>query len=55
LALTKADKLSQIERARQKKIISEIPLLADRKMVFFSAMTGEGKDDLWKIIQQYLG
>lgn len=55
LVLTKADKLSQIERARQKKIISEIPLLADRKMVFFSAITGEGKDELWKIIQQYLG
>lgn len=55
LVLTKADKLSQIERARQKKIISEIPLLTDRLMVFFSAMTGEGKDELWKIIQQHLG
>ncbi len=54
LALTKADKVSQIERARQKKALSAIPLLAGKSMVFFSAITGEGRDELWKLIQEYI-
>lgn len=54
LAITKADKLSQIERARQKKTLAENPLLAGRTMVFFSAITGEGKDELWRLIQEHL-
>ncbi len=54
LALTKADKLSQIERARQKKALSAIPLLDGKSMIFFSAITGEGRDELWKLIQEYI-
>ncbi len=54
IVLTKADKLSQIERARQKKAIAQNPVLADRQFLFFSAVTGEGRDDLWNLIQSRL-
>jgi GTP-binding protein len=54
IVLTKADKLSQIDRARQKRNLAEIPLLAGRDFLFFSAVTGEGKEDLWKKIQESL-
>jgi GTP-binding protein len=54
IVLTKADKLSQIERARQKKALAEISLLSGKTLLFFSAVTGEGKDELWKLIQGYL-
>lgn len=54
IALTKADKLSQLERARQKKALAEISLLSGKTLLFFSAVTGEGKDELWKLIQVYL-
>src|SRR5512143_921334 len=52
IVLTKADKLSQFERAREKKGLAAVPLLEGMPMVFFSAMTGEGKDDLWGLIQK---
>jgi GTP-binding protein len=52
IVLTKADKLSQIERARQKKDLGEIPLLSKKPISFFSALTGEGKEELWKRIQE---
>jgi len=52
IVLTKADKLSQIERARQKKALAETPLLSGKTLSFFSAVTGEGKDELWKLIQK---
>ena len=55
IALTKADKLSQIERARQKKALAGIPLLSGKSLLFFSAITGEGKDELWKLIHEHLG
>ncbi len=54
IVLTKADKLSQIERARQKRALAEIPLLAGKAFAFFSAATGEGKDELWSLIQKNL-
>jgi len=53
--LTKADKLSQLERARQKKGLAGIPLLEGRPLIFFSAVTGEGKDELWGWIQKAVG
>jgi len=52
VVLTKADKLSQIERARQKKNLADIPLLSGKSFLFFSALTGEGKYELWKLIQE---
>ena len=52
IVLTKADKLSQFERARQRKGLAATPLLEGRSLLFFSALTGEGKDDLWGLIQK---
>ena len=52
VVLTKADKVSQFERARQKKVLAGIRLLAGKPLLFFSAHTGEGKDDLWGLIQK---
>ena len=51
VVLTKADKLSQLERARQKKALLGIPLLQGTPFCFFSALTGEGKDELWRMIR----
>ena len=51
IVLTKADKLSAIERARQKKNLVAVPLLTGKPICFFSAVTGEGKEDLWGHIQ----
>jgi GTP-binding protein len=51
IVLTKADKLSQLERARQKKTLADIPLLNGKPTCFFSALTGEGKEDIWRHIQ----
>lgn len=51
IVLTKADKLSQLERARQKKTLADISLLNGKPICFFSALTGEGKEDLWRHIQ----
>ncbi len=54
IVLTKTDKLSQIEKAKQKKMLSESPLLSGKPFIFFSAVSGEGKEDLWKIIRQHV-
>jgi GTP-binding protein len=54
IVLTKTDKLSQIEKAKQKKMLSESPLLSGRPFLFFSAVSGEGKDELWKIIRKHV-
>jgi GTP-binding protein len=55
IVLTKADKLSQIERARQKKALGQIPLLVGKTFLFFSAVTGEGKKEVWNLIHDHLG
>jgi len=52
VVLTKADKLSQIERARQKRAMAENSLLAEKSQAFFSAVTGEGREEVWKMIQE---
>lgn len=54
IVLTKADKLSQMDRARQKRRLKENPLLSGRVFLFFSAQTGEGKEELWKKILEAL-
>ncbi len=43
IVLTKADKLSQLERARQKKTLAGIPLLNGKPTCFFSALYGGGQ------------
>jgi GTP-binding protein len=52
IVLTKADKLSQSERPRQKKALAELPRFSGRNLLFFSAVTGEGKEELWRMIQK---
>jgi GTP-binding protein len=54
IVFTKADKLSQLERARQKKTLESIPLARGKPFVFFSAVDGEGKEELWRFIQAAL-
>lgn len=54
LVLTKADKLSALDRARKKRILRENPLFAGMDVLFFSALTGEGKVELWKKIEEVL-
>ena len=54
IVLTKADKLSQFERARQKKTLSANPLLSRKPILFFSALTGEGKSELGEQIAKVL-
>jgi GTP-binding protein len=51
LVLTKADKLSQMDRARQKKILSQTPILSGKGLIFFSALSGESKDEMWRMIR----
>jgi GTP-binding protein len=54
IVLTKADKLSQLERARQKKNLSSHPLLNKKTILLFSATTGEGKNELSGVIARVL-
>ena len=54
LVLTKADRLSQLERAQQKKNLDTMSLTRGKPFVFFSATNGEGKEELWKLIQAAL-
>jgi len=54
IALTKVDKLSQLERARQKKALADVSLFSGKPLSFFSAVTGEGKEELWRLIQEAL-
>lgn len=51
VALTKVDKLSANERARQLKLFKKE---VDGSVIPFSSSTGEGKDDLWKAIRDLL-
>jgi len=55
VVLTKADKLSQFERARQKKGLAANLLMEGRPLLFFSALTGEGKEEMWSLIQKAAG
>ncbi len=48
--LTKADKLSRNQRERQQKVIREFLGVEKERLVLFSGLTGEGRDELWKRI-----
>lgn len=53
VVLTKADKLNKSERARRlEEIKGEIPCFDDITSVAFSALTGEGTDELRKIVEE---
>lgn len=52
LALTKADKLSGNEKIKQLRLFKKS---LDENLIPFSAVTGEGKDELWKAIKGMVG
>ena len=52
---TKTDKLNATERKKNLEAISKHPLVSGAPVIPFSALKGEGKDELWKIIFQYTG
>lgn len=50
---TKTDKLNATERKKNLDALRAHPLIADVPLIPFSALKGEGKDDLWKTILRY--
>ena len=54
VAATKADKLNKTERQKcLEKIKSHSLIPSDAEIVVFSSKTGEGKDELWRIINEF--
>lgn len=53
IVLTKADKLKKSERVKRRTaLMSELPCADEITMVEFSAETGEGRDELRKIMEE---
>lgn len=52
---TKVDKLNATERKQNLSAICSHPLVGDAPVIPFSALKGEGKEDLWKVIFRYTG
>lgn len=51
---TKSDKINKTNREKNLKAIRENPLIPeDVEIIPFSAHTGEGKDEVWRIINEY--
>ena len=50
---TKIDQLNATERKKNLQAISSHPLVAPEKVIAFSSLKGEGKEDLWKTILAY--
>ena len=50
---TKTDKLNATERKKNLEAISTHPLIAGSKVIPFSSLKGEGKDELWRTILAY--
>ena len=56
IVATKWDKLSATEKRKNLQVISEtLELNEEDQIVAFSAQTGEGKDELWDIIEYIIG
>lgn len=52
---TKADKLSRSQAIRQEKAIrKDLALTGATPLILFSARTGQGKDDLWNLIETWM-
>jgi GTP-binding protein len=51
---TKADKISRGKRAKQREVVARALDLAPGEVLLFSSQTGEGRDDLYRIIEQKL-
>lgn len=54
IVLTKVDKLSNNERAKSKRTISQSIDVSPEDMILFSKMTREGVDQIWRLIDQKL-
>ena len=52
---TKTDKLNATERKKNLAAIEAHPLISGVPVIPFSALKGEGKDELWKVIFKYTG
>lgn len=55
IAVTKTDKLNKTERAESLAEISASPYAKGIDIVPFSSHTGEGKNELWKLVLSYSG
>ncbi len=51
VALTKMDKVKRGQRAKRRAAIARALDMTPGDLILFSAVTGEGKDDLWKAIR----
>lgn len=54
VVVTKCDKVSKNERMRQAAVISQSLGVAREEMAFFSALSREGKDEVWSRIERLL-
>ena len=53
---TKVDKLNATERKKSEEMLKSHPdIPADTPIVFYSALKGDGRADLWKLIAEYTG
>lgn len=52
---TKTDKLNATERKKNLAAIESHPLISGAPVIPFSALKGEGKDELWRVIFKYTG
>jgi len=52
--LTKADKVKRGQRAQRRTAIAKTLARDSSDLILFSAITGEGKDELWKAIKIHL-
>ena len=53
---TKSDKLNATERKKSEEMLKSHPdIPADTPIVFYSALKGEGRADLWRLIAEYTG
>lgn len=51
---TKTDKLNATERKKNMEAITSHPLIFPEKVIPFSSLKGEGKDELWKTILAHI-
>lgn len=54
IILTKCDKLSNNQIAKQKKVIAEALSFSKDSFCLFSSLNKTGKEEAWKAIEQYL-
>ena len=55
VALTKTDKLNKTERNAIMAQMAEHPIVKNVPVIPFSSQSGEGKQELWKLVYQYTG